>query len=92
MDYYINENTVTSKLRGIGQALKDAEEKYGVNALLILGVAINESGWGTSNISQTKNNLFGIKAYDSDVNQASTFKHQVILFWSLLKIIFLEVM
>lgn len=75
LDYYINDNTVeNSKLRGIGQALKEAEEKYGVNALLILGVAINESGWGTSSISQTKNNLFGIKAYDSDVNQASTFK------------------
>ena len=75
LDEYINANTVTSsKLRGIGQALKNAEEKYGVNALIILGVAINESGWGTSNIAQTKNNLFGIKAYDSDVNQASTFE------------------
>ena len=75
LDEYINDNTVSSsKLRGIGQALKDAEEKYGVNALLILGVAINESAWGTSNICQTKNNLFGIKAYDSDVNQASTFE------------------
>ena len=75
LDEYINANTITtSKLRGIGQAFKDAEEKYGVNALLILGVAINESAWGTSNISQTKNNLFGIKAYDSDVNQASTFE------------------
>ena len=74
LNKYIDEKTnVTSKLRNIGQALKDAEEKYGVNALLILGVAINESGWGTSNIAQTKNNLFGIKAYDSDTTQASTF-------------------
>ncbi|WP_195986644.1 glucosaminidase domain-containing protein [Clostridium sp. D53t1_180928_C8] len=74
LDNYINAKTKdNSKLRGIGQALKDAEEKYGVNALLILGVAINESGWGTSAIAQQKNNLFGIKAYDSNTGAADVF-------------------
>ena len=74
LDKYIDAKTQShSKLRGIGQALKDAEEKYGVNALLILGVAINESGWGTSSISQQKNNLFGIKAYDSNTGAADVF-------------------
>lgn len=74
LDNYINAKTQSnSKLRGIGQALKDAEEKYGVNALIILGVAINESGWGTSTIAQQKNNLFGIKAYDSNTGAADVF-------------------
>lgn len=72
LDAYINANTdPQSKLRGIGQALKDAEKKYGVNALLTLGVAINESGWGMSTISQSKNNLFGINAVDSNPGQAA---------------------
>lgn len=68
----IEANTqVTSKLRGIGSALKSAEQNYGVNALLALGVAINESGWGMSSISQSKNNLFGLNAVDSNPGQAA---------------------
>ena len=43
-----------SKLKNLGQALKDVESKYGVNALLTLGIAINESGYGNSNIAWTK--------------------------------------
>ncbi|MDI9217095.1 cell wall-binding repeat-containing protein [Clostridium tertium] len=54
-----------SKLKDLGQAFKDAESTYGVNALLALGVSINESAYGMSTIAQTKNNLFGLKAYDS---------------------------
>lgn len=53
-----------SKLEGTGAYFKDAE-KYGVNALLAMGIAINESAWGYSYIAQTKNNLFGLNAVDS---------------------------
>ncbi|WP_418223266.1 cell wall-binding repeat-containing protein [Clostridium isatidis] len=73
VDEYGRKPYQNSKLNNLGQAFKDAESKYGVNALLALGIAINESGYGNSNIAQTKNNLFGIKAYDSDTNQAETF-------------------
>ena len=78
IDYVIKTRTdidyiEQSKLKGIGKSLKDSENKYGVNAILALGVAINESGFGTSNIARTKNNLFGIAAFDSDTNQATTF-------------------
>lgn len=54
-----------SKLKDLGQVFKDTESTYGVNALLALGVSINESAYGMSTIAQTKNNLFGLKAYDS---------------------------
>ena len=50
----------------MGAALKEAENTYGVNALLTLSVAINESGWGQSRIAKDKNNLFGMGAIDSD--------------------------
>lgn len=76
LNSYINNVLKTypdSKLKNIGQALKDAETKYGVNALLALGVAVNETGYGNSTIAKTKNNLFGLKAYNSDPNQAASF-------------------
>lgn len=59
-----------SKLRNLGAALKDAEQKYGVNALLALSVAINESAWGMSKKAQDWNNLFGMNAVDSNPDLA----------------------
>ena len=74
LDRYINDNTPeNSKLRGLGQAFKDAENAYGVNALLALAVAMNESARGTSARALEKNNLFGLKAYDSHENSGEIF-------------------
>ncbi|WP_411169817.1 glucosaminidase domain-containing protein [Clostridium sp. MB05] len=73
LNSFINSNTVDySKLRGIGQALIDGQDKYGVNPVLALGVAINESKWGESPIAQEKNNLFGIKAVDSNPGESAS--------------------
>ena len=58
----------TSKMRNLGQSFIDNQNKYGANALLMIGVAANESAWGSSNIAMTNNNLFGHAAYDSDPN------------------------
>lgn len=55
----------TSKLRGLGVFLKQVESIYNVNALFILSAAMHESDSGMSKNAQTKNNLFGIKVYDS---------------------------
>ena len=64
----------SSKLRDAGQLIVQAQDWYGTNALLVAGIAANESAWGTSNIAQTKNNLFGINAVDSSPGQsANTF-------------------
>lgn len=60
-----------SPLKNLGKAFKDAEKKYNVNALFLLATAINESGWGLSSIAQAKNNLFGIRAVDSDPEKAA---------------------
>ncbi len=49
---FINNNTkVESKLRNSGQAFIDTQNKYGVNALIMLGISINESAWGMSKIA-----------------------------------------
>jgi beta-N-acetylglucosaminidase len=65
--------TYGTGLEGIEHAVVEAEERYGVNALFILAVAVNESGWGNSYLADTKNNLFGIAAYDSNIDAAFGF-------------------
>lgn len=55
-----------SMLYDEGSSLYSAESLYGVNSLLIFGVARNESGNGRSELSIKKNNLFGHSAVDSD--------------------------
>lgn len=61
----------SSKLLDSGQWMVQDQNQYGINALLVAGIAANESSWGMSNISQTKNNLFGIAAADSNPGELS---------------------
>ena len=42
------------------------EQQYNINGVFVAAVAIHESAWGTSRISQDKHNLFGYGAYDSN--------------------------
>ena len=42
------------------------EKQYNINGIFVAAVGIHESSWGTSKISQTKCNLFGYGAYDSN--------------------------
>lgn len=53
-----------SKMKGTGESFAKAQNTYGVQALLMAGIAANESNWGSSSISQKKNNLFGLNAVD----------------------------
>jgi putative cell wall-binding protein/beta-N-acetylglucosaminidase len=63
----------TSPLRdpNLIDAIINAQNTYHVNALLILAAAIHESAWGVSDIAAATNNLFGIKAYDSNPSQSA---------------------
>ena len=60
-----NRTSAGSKMRDAGGQFVSNQDIYGVNALLMAGIAANESAWGNSNICQTKNNLFGLNAVDS---------------------------
>lgn len=61
---------------GFYQALVDAENVYGLNALFTLAHADIESAHGNSYFAKTRNNLFGFNAVDSDPSQASTYASQ----------------
>ena len=58
-------NIRDSRLAGKGAIFKEAEERYGVNALYLMAHSALESAWGRSQIAKDKNNFFGIAAYDS---------------------------
>lgn len=46
-----------TKLKGIGSALKKAEQQYSINGLYLLGLCCLESGYGTSSYAVKRNNL-----------------------------------
>lgn len=55
----------SSKMWNFGNSSISNQNTYGVNALLMAGVAANESAWGTSSIARSKNNIFSLNAVDS---------------------------
>lgn len=66
-----------TKLLGLGKDFKNAEEKYGVNAILLMAMAKHETGNGNSYLAKEKNNLFGFNAIDQDpINAANKFKNK----------------
>lgn len=66
---------MNSQLYEEGYSFIEAQNTYGVNALMMLALAINESNYGRSEIAITKNNLFGHAAYDYAPNEnASGYK------------------
>lgn len=55
-----------SPMVNLGEAFKQAEEIYNINALYLFAKAMHESSYGTSEIAAEKKNLFGYQAYDRD--------------------------
>lgn len=61
-------------LAGIGEALVEAEQATGINALILAAICAHESGWGRSRLAQDKNNLAGLGAFDgSEYSSGITF-------------------
>lgn len=65
-EYIAARTAVTSKLQNTGDAFVSHQNTYGSNALLMFGLAVNESAWGNSKLAMDKNNLFGHGAVDSN--------------------------
>lgn len=73
-DEYEYLNRYLSKLYGQGTFFYNAQQYYGVNAVVMLGIARNESANGRSRIAIDKNNGFGDGAVDSNAyNAAKTY-------------------
>lgn len=78
-----------TQLAGIGHAIAQVEQQYGINGFFTLAVAKLESGNGSSRLAQNKNNIFGMNAIDSNpYNAAFTYEsksHSVLDFGARLK-------
>ncbi len=59
-------NLNANALLGTGEVFARAEEKFGINSLVLAAIAYLESGGGTSRIAREKNNLFGLGAGSSN--------------------------
>ena len=68
---HVAEKKKESVMLTTGNAFVTTQNKYTINALLMFGVAINESAWGTSTIANEKNNLFGLDAVDASPGQSA---------------------
>lgn len=65
----------SSKMYNTGTNFVNRQNSYGTNALIMASVGAIESAWGSSSISQNKNNLFGLNAVDSSPGEsADTYK------------------
>lgn len=74
INQYIKSRTSSSsKLYQTGENFINYQNKYGVNAALMLAIGINESGWGNSPIAQKKNNLFGLNAVDATPGESADY-------------------
>lgn len=49
----------------------NVDKKYNINGIFLASLAIHESAWGTSQISQDKKNLFGYGSYDATPYESS---------------------
>ncbi len=72
-EYLASKCSSSSALLNTGAVFISNQNTYGINAMLTLGIAINESAWGSSGIASSKNNIFGHGAYDNDVYNAYTY-------------------
>ncbi len=68
-----NLNPDSSVMRSTGSIFVNAQNTYGMNALMIYAMAIHESAYGRSNYAVNRNNLFGYNAFDSSPDSASYY-------------------
>lgn len=74
IDLYLSKRTSdSSKMRQTAEYFVDVQNKYGVNAILMMAIGMNESGKGTSDIAKNKNNLFGLNAIDQSPGQSADY-------------------
>ncbi len=72
-DAYVAAKATSSKMLKKGSAFVGTQNKYTINSLIMFGVAGNESNWGRSDIANSKNNLFGLNAVDSNTGNADKY-------------------
>lgn len=74
LDNFIAKSNPVSKLKGTGKYFIEAGNKTGLNPVILLAFAANESAWGNSTYGASYN-FFGIGAYDSNPDNAYKYSN-----------------
>lgn len=56
-----------------GDSFYEVQEEYGINALIMFAICMNETGSGTSKLAIENYNMFGLGAVDSNPNSAREY-------------------
>lgn len=80
LDEFLETVAITNRTQAQGSALFrqgrhfiEAQNRLGMNALLLYAMALHESNRGLSNLAVTRNNLFGWGAHDANPGDAFMF-------------------
>lgn len=65
LEILFKSNSTYKNLIGLEKAFVDAESTYGINAMFLLGIISQESGFATSRRSMEDNNLTGYSVYSN---------------------------
>ena len=65
-----------SGMYNIGEAAIKAQNETGLDARYLVAHAAQETGWGKSQMARTKNNFFGIGAFNDSPDSALTFSKE----------------
>jgi beta-N-acetylglucosaminidase len=76
-----------TELEDLAPAFYKCEQKYGVNAVAIMSIAIHESAWGTSRRAREDNNLtgYGVTSDSAKGINAPTKEENLLMTAKLLK-------
>ena len=72
--YVVGQNVATKYVEQYKNLAVEQMQQHGVPASVVLGVAIHESGSGTSKIAQNLNNHFGMKGLNTNKQFKSSYK------------------
>ena len=89
----LNKYLANTPLKGLGQHFIDVQEKYGVNALFLMGIIKTESGYGNAPAKGTKYNLAGLKRakkYGGGYQKPKSFAESVEALGSTIKRLYIK--
>lgn len=72
-------NSTYDNLEGLEKAFVNAEKEYGINAMFLLGIVSQESGFVSSRRAIEENNLTGYAIYQNSSEKAFDSKYECIL-------------
>lgn len=79
LEILFKSNSTYKNLIGLEKAFVDAEKQYGVNAMFLLGIVSQESGFASSRRAVEENNLTGYAIYQNNSRKAFNSQYESVM-------------